>query len=177
MYEYNYFYGSIIIDRDFKNSQNFISEIMPDKNYFYFHPSIFSSNTQEYSYENMMISFARTVKYLFYEIDELYQFIKEFEDILKNLDFENAQIKIGGIYCDYTLFWNNKKKLFTNGSTHSIETTKECFKEYNVRFFENNDFYFGFGEINLSTGWVNEEYNKENLESFDIQFPDFNYNK
>ena len=57
--EYNYFYGAILIDRDYENSKNFISQKMMEKKYLYFHPNIFSLGEPEYPYyyENMLISF------------------------------------------------------------------------------------------------------------------------
>lgn len=181
MYEWNYFYGAIMLDMDYASSPfdnyedaiDFIQHKLAKKEYQYFHPKIFSTATKEipFYYDNILITFGRTGKWLFFDSSELLDFIKEFEDILSNLDFENAQIKIASPLGDYTLFWCNKSKI----DVHRLETTLEYFLQNQTRYYESSKFYFGFGEINLSTGWNQNKYDEEKLISFDLQFPDFNY--
>lgn len=165
-----------MIDRDYENSKNFISQKMIEKKYFYFYPNIFSLGEHEhpYYYENILISFGRTAKYLVDNEEELKDFLKEFEDILCHLDFETAQIKVEASYADFKLFWINKKKLLNNIGSNT-ETILQYFEDNQIRYYETEDFYFGFGEINLFTGYVLEKYNDEKLLSFDRKYPDFVY--
>lgn len=184
MFEWNYFYGVLMLDMDYaknetrnhKDAIKFIQNDLITKNYFYFHPAIFSIGTEEkpYCYDNVFITFGRSAKCFLRDASELNNFIFEFEDILKNLDFETAQIKIGGIYGDNTLFWLNRKKLL-NEKGSSLETTLSYFSENKIRYYENDLFYFGFGEINISTGWCEKKYDVEELELFDKIYPDFEY--
>jgi hypothetical protein len=178
MYEWNYFYGAIMLDmdyaknptRNYDDALNFIGVELPKKNYYYFHSNIFSTAVKEYPfyYDNILISFGRTGKYLFYNAKELIEFIKEFEDILENLDFENAQVKLTSPLGSYSFFWRNKRK-FQKPDLSSY------FDENKIRYYENSVFYFGFGEINLHTGSCEKKYDDEELKSFDIEFPDFKY--
>ena len=174
--EYNSFYGAILIDRDYENAKNFINQKMIEKEYYYFHPNIFSLGEHEYPYyyENMLISFGRTAKYFVDTENELKKFLCEFEDILNNLDFETAQINVEASYADYKLFWINKQKLI-NQPGDSLETTLKYFKINQVRYFETEKFYFGFGEISLFTGYISNNYDNEKLIDFDRKYPGFVY--
>jgi hypothetical protein len=173
MYEWNYFYGAIMLDRDYDEAVNFIENKLLAKNYYYFHPKIFSTAVMEYPfyYDNILISFGRTGKWLFYGSQELMNFIVEFEDILNNLDFENAQIKMTSPLGNYTLFWRNKQKCVGN----DLQTTLEYFNKNKTRYYESRKFFFGLGEINLSTGGCIRKYNEDDLKFFDDEFPDFKY--
>ena len=178
MYEWNYFYGAILLDQDYASSPrrnypealDFIQNKLPLKNYTYFHPKIFSTATEEipYSFEKVLISFGRTAKNLFYDIGELNEFIIEFEDILSNLGFLNAQVKTGGLYIDHSFFWANKKRYLDEKISYSSADTK-------LRIYESEQFYFGLGEMNLDGGWINETYSEKYLKSFDMLFKDFKY--
>ena len=145
MYEWNYFYGAIMLDMDYAKNPTrnyddaikFIGIEMYDKKYHYFHPKIFSTAIKEYPYyyDNILIPFGRTGKWLFYDSEELNNFIEEFEDILNNLDFTNAQVKISGPLGDFILFWCNKEKL-------SLEIALGYFHENQTRYYESSNFYF-----------------------------------
>ncbi len=181
MYKWNYFYGAIMLNefyysnppRNLDDVFSFIQEKMIDKNYQYFHPKIFSVGSMEkpFFYDNILISFSRTGKWFFDETSELNDFIMEFEDILTNLDFNTAQVKISSPLFDYTLFWCNRQRL----DSFDLEHTLKYFHDYKTRFYESSKFYFGFGEINLNTGWCVNKYDEKLLENFDFQFPDFEY--
>jgi hypothetical protein len=176
MMEYNSFYGAILIDRDYDNSKNFIAQKMIEKKYYYFHPNIFSlgEHGYPYYYENMLISFGRTAKYFVDNEDELKEFLFEFEDILNNLDFETAQIKVDASYADYKLFWINKQKLISKLGG-GLDNTLKYFKKNQIRYYETEKRYFGFGEIDLFTGYVSDKYDKEKLIDFDRKYPSFVY--
>ncbi|KFF22881.1 hypothetical protein [Chryseobacterium sp. JM1] len=176
MYQWNYFYGAIMLDSDYSRFLDFVQNKMQDKNYYYFHPAIFSQAIQEfpYYYDDILISFGRTAKWFLETERQLNEFIREFENILHHIDFQHVQIKIGGIYSDYSFFWLNKKKLI-NAAGGSFKTTMEYVIENKIRFFESEHFYFGLGEINLSTGWCDKSYDEDDLKSFDIQYPGFKY--
>lgn len=172
MIEWNNFYGAILIDREFEDCKRFIQEEMPKKGYLYFHPYIFSTGVQEYPYyyDNIIISFGRTAKYFVDDKNQLEVFIKEFEDILNNLDFVNAQIKVSATYATYDLFWVNKSK-----SIGRENTTLQYLAENEVTYFESEQFYFGIGEIDLFTGWVEEKYSTSKMADFEMKYPDFKY--
>lgn len=174
--EWNNFYGALLIDREYERSKTFITDEMIKKGYEYFHPSLFSLPVQErgFYYDEMLIAFGRTGKYLLKNERELQKFIKEFEDILDNMDFSNAQINISVDYANYNLFWNNKEKLLREyGST--LKTTMEYFEMNKVRYFENERSYFGLGIIDIQTGWVEEPYDPDKLRDFDLKYPEFKY--
>ncbi len=172
MMEYNYFYGAILIDRDYENSKNFISQKMMEKKYLYFHPNIFSLGEPEYPYyyENMLISFGRTAKYFCDDVYELKAFLREFEDILSNLDFETAQIKVEASYAEYKLFWINKQKLRSSDR----DSLHDTFNEEQIRYYETENLYFGFGEVDLFSGYV-DKYEEKKLLDFDRKYPGFIY--
>jgi len=173
MIEWNNFYGAILIDREYEKSKDFIVNRILEKKYNYFHPAIFSTGIQEYPYyyDDILFSFGRTAKYFACDLRELQDFITEFEDILSNLDFKNAQVRMDTDYANYDLFWRNKTKLTEQ---EQLEDIKQ-YSEYGVRYFESEKFYFGIGEIDLYTGWV-ENYSKEKLTDFDSWYGQgFNY--
>ncbi len=172
MIEWNNFYGVILIDREYENSKNFIINEVLGKKYYHFHPAIFSTGIQEipYYYDDILFTFGRTVKYLAHDTTELEKFITEFEDILSNIDFINAQVRMNTDYADYDLFWQNKMKL---RETEKNETL-EHFIKHNVKYFESEKFFFGIGEIDLYTGWT-EKYNNEKITDFENWYPDFKY--
>ena len=177
MIEWNNFYGAILIDRKYEDSKNYIINEMIKNEFNYFHPSIFSTGIQEYPfyYDNIIFSFGRTAKYFVDNELELQEFIKEFEVILNNLDFENAQIKIGATYANYDLFWLNKTKL--KEDSNSLKVTLEYFKEFSVKYFETEKFYFGLGEIDINTGWIEEKYSENKLREFEMKYPNFKYSQ
>jgi hypothetical protein len=172
--EYNYFYGAILIDRDYEGSKRFIAEEMLAKNYYYFHPNIFSLGEYAYPYyyENILISFGRTAKYFVDETGELEKFITEFEDILQHLDFETAQIKVAASYSDYQLFWLNKEKI---RAEDRLEKSKKFLEADKIRFYESEKFYFGLGEVDLFFGSMRSANDPEKMECFDLQYPGFFY--
>lgn len=173
MYQWNYFFGAIMLDSDYEGFLDFLQNRMKAKDYYYFHPDIFSKSTLEipYCYENALISFGRTAKWFLQDEYQLHHFIREFEDILNHLDFEHAQVRAGTVYSEYSFFWMNKKKLEKYKTR--IQETEDHFKEYNIRYYENEHFFFGLGDIELSTGWC--ERKTDDAEDFDLQYPDFKY--
>jgi hypothetical protein len=172
MIEWNNFYGAILIDREYEASKEFIKKGIIEKQYNYFHPEIFSTGIQEipYYYDNILFSFGRTAKYFACTTNELQNFITEFEDILNNIDFENAQIRMDTDYANYDLFWQNKSKLTESEKSEVIKH----FKENEVKYFESDKFFFGIGEIDLYTGWVHN-YSKDKISNFEKWYPDFIY--
>ena len=172
MIEWNNFYGAILIDREYENSKNFIINEVLGKKYYHFHPAIFSTGIQEipYYYDDMLFTFGRTVKYLAHNTTKLEEFITEFEDILSNIDFENAQVRMNTDYANYDLFWQNKLKLTESKKNEILEH----FKEYEVKYFESEKFFFGLGEIDLYTGWT-EKGSNEKIGDFESWYPDFKY--
>ena len=172
MIEWNNFYGAILIYREYEISKNFIINEVLGKKYNYFHPDIFSTGIQEipYYYDNLLFSFGRTVKYLAHNTSELENFITEFEDILINIDFENAQVRMDTDYANYDLFWLNKLKLTESKKKEIVEH----FKDYEIKYFESEKFFFGIAEIDLFTGWT-EKYNNEKISEFENWYPDFKY--
>ncbi len=174
MYEWNYFYGAIMLDEDYSGFLNFINNKMRDQKYFYFHPEIFSRATQEpaYYYDNILITFGRTEKWLIDDTRELQNFIREFEEIISQLDFEHAQIKTGGINSDHSFFWLNKEKI---KRSYQSDMMMDIVKHYQIRLYESERYYFGLGEINLSAGTFNRRNDDHDLSSFDRQYKNFSY--
>lgn len=155
MIEWNNFYGAILIDREYEVSKEFIKNGILEKQYHYFHPDIFSTGIREipYYYDDILFSFGRTAKYFASTINELQNFIIEFEDILKNIDFKNAQVRIDTDYANYNLFWQNKLKLRENEKIEAIQHFIKC----EVKYFESEKFFFGLGEVDLYTGWAEKD--------------------
>lgn len=172
MIEWNSFYGAILIDREYEISKEFIKNKILEKQYFYFHPDIFSTGIREvpYYYDEILFSFGRTAKYFASTTKELQDFIIEFEDILNNIDFTNAQVRVDTDYARYELFWQNKLKL---GEQKRTAVEKQL-KKNEVKSFESEKFFFGLGEIDLHTGWV-EKYDIEKISDFENWYPDFKY--
>lgn len=172
MIEWNNFFGAILIDRDYENSKNYIVDKLITQDFYYFHPAIFSTGIKEipFYYDDMLFTFGRTAKYFVCDNRELNNFIVEFEEILNNLDFLNAQIRMDTDYANYDLFWVNKNKLKDTEKTETINQ----FKEHKVKYFESENFYFGLGEIDLHTSWV-EKYNEEKVQEFENWYPNFKY--
>ena len=73
-------------------------------------------------------------------------------------------------YANYDLFWLNKLKLTESKKNETIE----LFKEYEIKYFESEKFFFGIAEIDLYTGWT-EKYNNEKITEFENWYPDFKY--
>ncbi|GEJ45222.1 hypothetical protein CRS_18300 [Chryseobacterium sp. ON_d1] len=48
-------------------------------------------------------------------------------------------------------------------------------KHYHIRLYESEKYYFGLGEINLSTGTFNRKNDDHDLHSFDRQYKNFSY--
>ncbi|POR24153.1 hypothetical protein BWK58_08500 [Flavobacterium columnare] len=172
MIEWNNFYGAILIDREYEDSKNFIVNEILKREYLYFHPAIFSTGIQEYPYYygNIMFSFGRTAKYFACTTYELQDFIIEFEDILSNIDFINAQVRIDTDYANYDLFWQNKFKLTENEKTEAIKN----FEENDIKYFESEKYFFGIAEIDLYTGWA-DKYSMDKMTEFENWYPDFKY--
>lgn len=172
MIEWNSFYGAILIDEEYNSSKDFIKKELLKKDYFYFHPDIFSTGIQElpFYYDNILFSFGRTAKYFASTTQELQDFILEFEDILQHLGFRNAEIRIDTDYARYDLFWRNKSKM---NDVEKASALKQ-YKEDKIKCFEGEQFVFGIGEIDLFTGYV-DPYDKEKLWDFENRYKDFKY--
>ncbi|WP_204346666.1 hypothetical protein [Psychroserpens algicola] len=165
MYEFNYIYGALLIDRNLDKVQEIINEMSSSDEFYYFHSSMFSKGSNNYPsfYDTSIISFSRTFKYFGYDLKEFNEFIRNIESFLDQIDFESAMIHIGGMYSDQDLFWINKKM-----------GDKEKLGIKEIEYYETDKWFFGFGTINLSTGIINRVPNDKN-EMFHIQYPNFKY--
>ena len=89
---------------------------------------------------------------------------------MSNLDFETAQIKVEASYAEYKLFWINKQRLRSSDR----DSLHDTFNEEQIRYYETEDLYFGFGEVDLFSGYV-DKYEEEKLLDFDRKYPGFIY--
>jgi hypothetical protein len=71
-------------------------------------------------------------------------------------------------------FWINKEKLL-NSLGDTSKTTLQYFEENQIRYYETEKLYFGFGEVDLFTGYVFDKYDDEKLLDFDRKYPSFVY--
>jgi hypothetical protein len=103
-----------------------------------------------YYYENPMFGFAATYKNFGYELSDWNSFILKIENILRNIDFENAQFHVDSSLGDYILFWQK------NGSSLLGEDNdKKFIAEYHL--IKTNDWYFGFGKRSPLSGYPDKE--------------------
>ncbi|GGG06867.1 hypothetical protein GCM10011344_04190 [Dokdonia pacifica] len=167
MYEYNYIYGVILIDREYENVNKAIDEMSNSEQYNYIHSSMFSKGNNEYPYfyESYIISFSRTFKYLGYDLEDFNELIWNIETLLNRISFESAMLHIGGMYSEQDLFWIKK-----NNNNNSKQLIKS-----EIKFYETENWYFGFGKINLSTGMIDNTVVKEKNEYFETEYPNFKY--
>jgi len=149
MSEYNSVYGYIKINRDYKKSADFILNLGKDKNYPFINTNMFSLGDFEipYYYENPIFGFAATYKYFGLELHDWNNFILKIENILRNIDFENAQFHIESSIGDFTLYWESLSKDF-------YSTEKE--NDQLVQLTKTDEWYFGFGRRNPFGGYLDE---------------------
>ncbi len=149
--EYTSIYGYIKISRDYEASARYIKNLETDATYPFITANMFSAgeNNYPYYYENVMISFAATYKY-FGDTEDWNYFILKMENILRNMDFENAQFHVESSIGDYTLFWTRHKPYNT-----SAKEEEKYIEEY--RLTKTDEWYFGFGKRSVFTGYPDNE--------------------
>ncbi len=151
-------YGYIKIDRDYEESVNHIKSLGKDDSYPFINTSMFSFGDYEipYYYENMIFGFAATYKYFGFELSDWNNFIIKIENILRNVDFENAQFHIESSFGDFTLFWTTQ-----GPSLSGKEHEEEYLKEYLLT--KTDEWYFGFGKRSVFTGYIESLEDYEDL--------------
>ncbi|MFY1045212.1 hypothetical protein [Chryseobacterium sp. GP-SGM7] len=170
MHEYTSIYGYIKIDRDYEKSANFIRDIGKDESYPFINTNMFSLGDSEipYYYENHIFGFAATYKYFGLDLDDWNRFILKIENILRNIDFENAQFHVESSIGDYTLYWESLKKNF-----YSEEKENDKF----VQLTKTDEWYFGFGKRSVFIGDLDDTHifqefeDLRNLSGFNFKYP------
>jgi len=162
--EYTSIYGYIKIDRDYEKSIEFLKSLGKDEKYPFINTNMFSFGDYEipYYYEDMMLGFAATYKYFGVKIEQWNNFILKFENILRNVNFENAQLHVESSYGNYTLFW----------SKICSSTTSESYIEN--KLYKTSEWYFGFGRRSPFTGNLLPEIEDGDLREetyFDFIYP------
>lgn len=149
MSEYTSIYGYIKIDRDYEKSVNFIKAIGKDFEYPFVNSNMFSFGDYEipYYYENIFLGFASSYKYFGLDLSDWNRFILKIENILRNIDFENAQLHVESAIGDFTLYWETLNKTFF---------TEEQQNDKLVRLTKTDEWYFGFGKRGTFVGDLDE---------------------
>lgn len=149
MHEYTSIYGYIKINRDYEKSANFIRNIGKDEEYPFINTHMFSLGDPEkpYYYENPIFGFAATYKYFGLELQDWNSFILKIENILRNIDFENAQFHVESSIGDFTLYWESINKNF-----YSEEKEDDKL----IRLTKAEEWYFGFGKRSVFGGYLDE---------------------
>ncbi len=150
-------YGAITLHRDYIRSTNFIKSLGTDLMF----PSISTSDfglgdyndyhhegtlMYNYSWDNMIISYAHTTGAAIFEEPNFKVFILKMEHILQNIDFAKAIIHIQSVESleNADLFWKKKE--------HHIRKQESLEKEY---LTEAEEWYFGYGKRSLA-GYLDE---------------------
>lgn len=164
--KFTYIHGVIQIDRDYSNSVKFLKNIGRDKSYPFVNSNMFSFGDYEipYYYENMVLSFAASYKYFGIELEDWYSFIEKIENILRNVDFLNAQFHCDSEIGSYTLFWTK------SGSSHlGKENEEKYLREYKLT--KTGEWFFGFGKRSILSGYPDDIEAIEDLRDY----PDFGF--
>ncbi|MDY0089548.1 MAG: hypothetical protein RBR78_04195 [Flavobacteriaceae bacterium] len=118
MHEYTSIYGYIKIYPSsrldsYSKAVDFIKSLGKDESYPFINSNMFSFGDCEipYYYEDIMLGFASTYKYFGYELKDWNRFVLKIENILRNIDFENAQFHIDSAWGEFTMYWQSKKIL------------------------------------------------------------------
>ena len=149
MREYTSIYGYIKINRDYQKSADFICNLGKDENYPFINTNMFSLGDFEipYYYENPIFGFAATYKYFGLELRDWNSFILKIENILRNIDFENAQFHIESTIGDFTLYWESLKKNFFSEEKENDKL---------IQLTKTDEWYFGFGKRSVFLGDLDE---------------------
>ena len=167
--DFDSIYGYIKIDRDYDRSVNFIKSLGKDKSYPFINTNMFSFGDDEipYYYDNPIFGFAATYKTFGYEVSEWNKLILKIENILRNIDFENAQFHVDSSMGPYTLFWRKE------GASHlGAENDKKFIEEYQL--IKTPEWYFGFGKRSSLSGSLEKAepyYDLRNTFGSDFVYP------
>lgn len=174
--EFNSVYGYIQISERTPDSYNkavdFIKSLGKDETFPPINTNMFSFGDYEfpYYYDDIMFGFACTYKYFGDELEPLNRFVLKIENILRNVDFDNAQFHIKSPIGMYTMYWQTK--------VNSFFSKEKVNGEY-YRFTEAEEWYFGFGKRSPFNGMIDkyEIYNEEleDLRSSKYDFIGFKY--
>lgn len=146
--EFDSIHGYIKIYNGYTRATNFIKGLGKDETYPSINANMFSFGDWEipYFYHNIMFGFAATYKNFGYELSDWNNFILKIENILRNIDFVNAQFHVSSSLGEITLYWQKK------GSSHLGKENDERFiKEYCL--IKTDEWYFGFGKRSPQTGY------------------------
>jgi hypothetical protein len=147
--EYTSIYGYIKIDRNYYETVEFLKNLDKDNEYPFINTNMFSFGDYEipYFYEDLMLGFAATYKYFGLDLEDWNLFILKFENILRNINFKNAQLHIESAVGDYTLFWRKE-----GSSLMGEENDKKFIEDF--KLFKTTEWYFGFGRRSAYTGYL-----------------------
>ncbi|WP_114939107.1 hypothetical protein [Mucilaginibacter endophyticus] len=148
--EFDTIYGYIKIDRDYSKSVDFIKSLGKDESYPFVNTNMFSFGDYEipYFYENPIFGFAATYKNFGYDLSDWNDFILKIENILRNIDFDNAQFHVFSSIGDFTLFWRKR-----GSSLLGEENDRKYIAKYSLT--KTPEWYFGFGRRSPFTGYTN----------------------
>ncbi|MGH1519860.1 hypothetical protein [Chryseobacterium sp. JK1] len=138
-------HGRIVIESNLDKVREIIQNLGNDE--WMFRTEMFGTGISDQTYyENPVISFGATYKQIEYYWVE---FIQEFENILRQIDFDTAKIQLETeILGTYNFFWKSKKQDKTS-------------YEKEARMIETEKWFFGFGNRDrwglLETDLLEEE--------------------
>jgi hypothetical protein len=151
-------YGAIILHQDYVGSIDFIKSLGKD----FMYPSINTSDfglgdydnyhydgklTYNYTWDNMVISYAHTMGAAIFEKPHFETYILKVEHILRNIDFVKAIVHIQSVESleSADLFWEKKEHRY-------FDKVEKIEKEHLI---ETDEWNFGFGRRSL-TGYLDE---------------------
>ncbi len=125
-------HGRILLDRDFKESQDFINSLGTDNVYPQLNSEMFGIGISEPTYyEYPVVVFGATYKEVEYDWTS---FILKFEHILRNVGFDTAKIQLETeVLGTYNFFWKSKHSKKSFDEKETLIETEEWFFGYGNR--------------------------------------------
>lgn len=148
-------HGRITLKGDYEKSRQYIKSLK-DTEYPWLRAELFSTGAMErpYYYEQPVIAFAADYKGV---EDDWSDFIRNFEHLLRNIEFDSARIQMETeIFGTYNFFWKSK----TGSATY----------EKAEKMIETEEWFFGFGHRNY-WGCLTEPLRQEHIFDIDFSYP------
>ncbi len=144
-------HGRILLDRDFKASQEFIRSLGNNDTYPQLNAEMFGVGIKEpKNYQDSVIVFGGTYKEVEYDWTS---FILKFEHILRNVGFNTAKIELETeVLGTYNFFWKSKRPNY--------------FFESEEELIETDEWFFGYGKRGM-WGFLDTDLEKHQI--FDLE--------
>ncbi len=149
-------HGRILLKGNFQKSKEYLHSLKNDDNYPWIRTEMFSFGAEEkpYYYDKPVLSFGATYKGV---ESDWKSFIIKFENILRNIEFDNAKIQLETeFYGTYNFFWKKR-------------TDRDNF-EANEKLIETKEWFFGYG-YRCRWGLLDEELKDEHIFKINFEYP------